>query len=570
MDKKWIWFVLFGTASVLSAKPVQVLDLRPFRRLVLAEQGFVVSKDLSVRIKAVGSVYRDKPDAYAWILEKKSRDVVWSMIESASEYGMGSFKRKVDREVRFPKGEYELYYAALPSFFRRQGMSQGSFWELLFQGWDDMQERDLEKERWGVELWVDETEQENFISCAIEDANSDLVHLSPLGDDESEEESFSIPRETRIRILVVGEGSDEEMSDYGWIVREGSDEEVWTMEYEDTRWAGGAEKNRMVDETITLPAGNYTVHFVTDDSHSYSNWNALPPLDPRRWGVVLRAVDHAEGTPLMLKLKKSEEPDSNVLVQLIRIGNDRLESEKFILIRPAQIRIECLGELGHDDHFVDYGWILDARTRKPVWEMQKTITRHAGGAQKNRMFNGTVSFDPGTYEAYYRTDDSHAYRDWNAGPPRNPDAWGITVRAEKGGFKSRAVLSERDESDRDILAECVRVGNDAELSKSFILDEPTGVLVYALGEGKSGDLFDYGWIENRHGEKVWKMKYADTQQAGGARKNRMVNETIQLPAGKYSVHYRTDDSHAYDDWNDDPPWDPLRWGITVSRVQSKP
>jgi hypothetical protein len=27
----------------------------------------------------------------------------------------------------------------------------------------------------------------------------------------------------------------------------------------------------------------------------------------------------------------------------------------------------------------------------------------------------------------YRTDDSHAFGEWNAAPPRDPDSWGITV-----------------------------------------------------------------------------------------------------------------------------------------------
>ena len=39
--------------------------------------------------------------------------------------------------------------------------------------------------------------------------------------------------------------------------------------------------------------------------------------------------------------------------------------------------------------------------------------------------------------------------------------------------------------------------------------------------------------------------------------------TVRLPAGRYELRYETDGSHAYGDWNDDPPDDPEGWGITV-------
>jgi len=60
-----------------------------------------------------------------------------------------------------------------------------------------------------------------------------------------------------------------------------------------------------------------------------------------------------------------------------------------------------------------------------------------------------------------------------------------------------------------------------------------------------------------------------TSHAGGASKNRMINKTIRLDPGEYTLHYRTDGSHDFDDWNDDPPWDPYHWGIIVSRELSR-
>jgi len=61
------------------------------------------------------------------------------------------------------------------------------------------------------------------------------------------------------------------------------------------------------------------------------------------------------------------------------------------------------------------------------------------------------------------------------------------------------------------------------------------------------------------------MTFGMTERAGGARKNRLVNASVYLERGDYELHYRTDDSHAFNDWNDDPPEDRAHWGITIYR-----
>jgi len=567
MSGKWIWCVFFGTAAALVAKDVQVLVLKPIRRHVVSEQGFVLKKDLPVRIKATGVEYRDEAVAYAWILAKGSRAPVWNMAESNTERGLKSFDRTFDKEVRLPKGEYELYFAVAPYNVWKYGKgSSTGFWEGLFGGGDSWSRWERESSQMGVELWLDETNQGDLESVPIAQADNAVVKLAPLGDDESEQEHISLSKDTRLRIYAIGEGVGEEMADYGWIVRDGTNDEVWTMEYDDTEWAGGAEKNRMIDKTITLPAGEYTVSFTTDDSHSYREWNALPPYDPQHWGLTLWPADPGAEKPA-IRMPKKVEQETDVIVKMTRIGDDRLERQGFTLMRPAKVRIYCLGEMGHDKYFADYGWILDAKTRETVWEMTRTNTKHAGGANKNRMFNGVVTLEPGSYEVYYMTDDSHAYRDWNAGPPRDPESWGITVRAADEGFDSQTVQPYREENDPDLLAGLIRVKDDEDLDKTFVLQEASSVRVYAIGEGRDDDLFDYGWITDSNGKKVWRMRYEDTRHAGGAAKNRMVNETIRLSAGTYTLHFRTDDSHAYEDWNDDPPRDPVHWGISVSRVR---
>jgi hypothetical protein len=101
---------------------------------------------------------------------------------------------------------------------------------------------------------------------------------------------------------------------------------------------------------------------------------------------------------------------------------------------------------------------------------------------------------------------------------------------------------------------------------TFISEE----ILYALGEGTDGSMYDYGWIEDSNsGRVVWDMSYRRTRYAGGARKNRLIDDTISLPKGEYEVFYESDDSHSFNDWNDTPPWDLMNWGISVYLIQER-
>jgi hypothetical protein len=61
------------------------------------------------------------------------------------------------------------------------------------------------------------------------------------------------------------------------------------MTYRNTESAGGAKKNRLFNDTVILPKGNYKVYYETDGSHSYHRWNATPPHDQERYGISLLA-----------------------------------------------------------------------------------------------------------------------------------------------------------------------------------------------------------------------------------------------------------------------------------------
>ncbi|MGB5435105.1 MAG: two-component regulator propeller domain-containing protein [Maribacter sp.] len=88
--------------------------------------------------------------------------------------------------------------------------------------------------------------------------------------------------------------------------------------------------------------------------------------------------------------------------------------------------------------------------------------------------------------------------------------------------------------------------------------------VMSVGEGDARSMVDYGWIENAQNDTIWHFgSFDDSFYAGGAAKNRVVIQPVNLQPGTYSLRYRTDDSHAYDKWNEDPPDQSALYGIML-------
>jgi hypothetical protein len=76
--------------------------------------------------------------------------------------------------------------------------------------------------------------------------------------------------------------------DYGWIENSKGDT-LWEMLAENSRYAGGAYKNQKIDTVLELRKGTYVAKYITDESHSYNQWNDLPPKTPF-YGIVIYKV----------------------------------------------------------------------------------------------------------------------------------------------------------------------------------------------------------------------------------------------------------------------------------------
>jgi len=177
-----------------------------------------------------------------------------------------------------------------------------------------------------------------------------------------------------------------------------------------------------------------------------------------------------------------------------------------------------------------------------------------------------LTLAPGTYTAYFKTDDSHAYNQWNSDPPIHPERWGLAILALTPPPSQKTPPSSATSND-SILIQRTQLGNDVHTTDTLYFQDTTLVHIHALGELLPSVRSDYGWIESMDsGETVWEMTRSNTRYAGGSYKNRLFDGQVKLPPGTYIVHFQTDDSHAYEAFQAEPPDNPEGWGIVIRKV----
>jgi len=501
--------------------------------------------------------------AYAWILKSDTREMVWRMTIDNTEKagGWSSFNRRFEGEVDLRAGDYEVYFSAIESFFYGKNGGFFSIEKLLKKLFEDEKELEDYARAWKVVIsGVNETYSSYDVKKILRKRKQEaIVNLTDLEDYNRKQAGISVTEPVEINIYAIGEGHKGKMFDYGWIINAETRELVWEMKEEDTDYAGGAVKNRVFKNNLELDAGDYLVYYRTDDSHSNEDWNSNPPYDPFYYGLTVWPADKRYDRSI---IKKYSESKIEPVVSITHVGDYAYEKEGLKVTEPVKIRIIAMGE-GRSGDMFDYGWITEAESGRTVWKMRYSESHHAGGASKNRLFDGVIKLDKGLYIVHYQSDDSHSYEDWNEHPPQDQEKWGISIFPVKNKSAIQRISPDKIYG-KEIIAELIRVGDDEHLRKSFTLQERTRVRIYAIGEGDRDDMYDYGWIEDREsGETVWEMTYRKSDHAGGASKNRLVDHITTLNPGRYRLHYRTDGSHSFDDWNLTPPQNRDRWGITI-------
>ena len=587
--------VLIVASATAHAQQSPVVSIDDIDLGDLQSVTFRVDKATDIRINAVGAerTSSDVMFAYPWIINDKSRELVWAMDQDFTDPIKDSeWLRKFDDEVSFEPGTYDLYYFASEpfSFSFSMGNTTYSFSKTDKKDLSELDE-DIKDLLNSLGTWLKEgkgsIDRDDLVKLTRQlhvalYADAGIVHVAKStpsrervvalvhpDNDAYLSQGFTLKKAMDLDVYAIGEyySSDETMVDWGWIIDAKTRDRVWEMTRRNTDWAGGAEKNRRYVNIIHLPAGNYVAYYVCDDSHTFNDWNAPPPYDPDGWGLQISVTDPKD-TDEVAPYEDTYTRDA--IVSLTRVGDNELVSESFKVEKPTKLRIYAIGEYDRfGDEMADYGWIVDRGTGRKVWVMKANNTEPAGGASKNRMFDGVVEFEPGEYTVYYSSDGSHSYGDgWNASPPFDQKSYGISILTADPDAEATAIRLDHVSGTRtDAIAEIVGVRDDQKKQTHFSLTTPTRISIHAVGEGTRYGMVDYGWIENaRTGDVVWEMTYRKTSHAGGAEKNRVVDQTIILDKGEYVLYYVTDDSHATGDWNASPPDDPASWGIVLTKA----
>lgn len=564
--------------NALAESQLVIRDLKPS---ALEMVSFSVTQPADVTIEAVGAGLKsgDYLFAYPWILDAHTRQLVWSMEEEITDDVSGSkWLRKYEDEITLRPGSYELIYYSGPPYYHFGAFSSGDLKELLdgLGGWfdkgktDSPDEDDIEDKLAPKYIVTLTSETELRVESAPEPRRAPVRILRP-GHDSYRKVDFTLSGDCDLEIYAIGEfaGSAKSMVDGGWIVDSKTRERVWEMTERNTDHAGGAAKNRRFHENVHFKAGEYTAFYVTDDSHTWDDWNAPPPIDPEAWGLQIFPARESDASKIEVRPAATAEMP---LLRMTGIGDNELISESFRLKESALLRVYAIGEYDqYGDRMADYAWITRADDRTKIWAMSGSNTEPAGGAAKNRQFDGNVELPAGDYSVYYVSDGSHSEGSgWNSSPPYDQEGYGVSIypgapNYDRNGF---TLIEKADVRTPGLLAAITEVGDDADESRRFTLVSPTRVRIHAVGEGTRSEMVDYGWIEDaRTGDVVWEMTYRKTSHAGGADKNREVDQVILLDKGEYILHYESDDSHSFPDWNSSAPNEPMDWGITVSQAE---
>ena len=526
---------------------------------------FTLNRDSEITITGSGVLYDgwdNNQGFYGWILDSETRQVVWHLLKSSKQKRQLRRERIFDFEekVSLEKGNYEVYYTGIYGGNGNINDLGDLLGEIFNSRKDELDRRDRKRLKMTISApksVMDINDRHEHFNRLIDKA---VVSITGVGDDENVKDEFSLKDNTRVRIYVHAEGRNSNISDNAWIYDVRKNRKVWDINRDNATHAGGGDKNILVVEVIELPKGSYQVRYISDDSHSFDKWNVFPPNDPQFWGITIW-VDSEKDLGNVIAFKEVD--IIKPIIELTHIRDDELVSQGISLDKSMDLQILCIGEGTRE--MVDYGWIIDADSRDIVWKMKWRKTKHAGGGEKNRIIDEIVSFKKGKYIVSYQTDDSHSFRDWNTTPPYDQEKWGITVWTDdEDDMDNVDFFEERDFRSDNILAEIVKVQDNEYLHESFEMKRNGRIRIIAIGEGRRGEMYDYGWIINDKTDKtVWKMRYSRTDPAGGSEKNRIFNDTISLERGKYTVYFETDDSHSYRDWNTASPRDEEKYGITI-------
>ncbi len=404
--------LIFARIIAGPPKPKGLIVMTNLKLRQLETAAFQVDAPTAVRVDATGSTdERDGASGLAtsvWILNTRDRTVVWDMEQRPLVEGRGTLRHvKADTFILDP-GRYEAYFASYGQLVHRSDRTLGrdqKAWRFVL--------RTVGRNASAHKIHHKHT----VVDPAV------VWDATKLGNSERREYLFEVTQSVTVTVSATGEVRPNERMDHSWIARAVNGQRVWSLTAERSEPAGGAASNRRSTAVLELSPGIYRAAAETDRSHAYGAWRGNPPHDPDAWGMKISAADPTAVKPF--DPWQSREP----IISFVRVGNDKNLSQRFEVAEPAAVVIWGMGEIiGNPEHAWDFAQLDQESPRhQELWKMTLANSKHAGGGRKNRYELKFLWLNPGVYTLRYESDDSHAWRSWNADEPDFPERWGVTM-----------------------------------------------------------------------------------------------------------------------------------------------
>ena len=221
-------------------------------------RAFMLPRDAEVEIYALGEGHRGKMFDHGWLVRSDDRSRPWKMTYDRTTHAGGAGKNRLARErLALEAGRYEVWYVSDDSHhcgsWNQPPPRDPGFWGVTVR---------LVPEEGAPMPRLQRGEPTAFPADRV------IASIWRPGNDTVTTRVVRLRRGGPVLCYGIGETDGSSYYDWGWVRDCRTGKLVWVMDGKTSSWAGGASKNQMSEAAIDLPAGEYAVTYVTDDSHS--------------------------------------------------------------------------------------------------------------------------------------------------------------------------------------------------------------------------------------------------------------------------------------------------------------
>ena len=144
--------------------------------------------------------------------------------------------------------------------------------------------------------------------------NSPTALLNKIGNNADTSMIFNVKQKQHFVIISCGESDANSLYDYGALEKNNS--KVWEMKPKQCKTAGGSLKNKLIIKPIVLQSGNYKLHYISDDSHSFEAFTGNAPDLISLYGIGIYAISENEFNLIQKTLKPFQPKNSLISNQI--------------------------------------------------------------------------------------------------------------------------------------------------------------------------------------------------------------------------------------------------------------